>query len=191
MAGVLEGALVLGVCKLACSLFFLSAIPGIISFCFCCLLMFTDILVTGRRLHTKQQSSSLPVHCHPLYFILFVCTLLVFVGFYLSVLVVFWTLPLFLGIGWGVACLRGQRPDPGPFLTQNPTPYSHEAKYPPALHVTFLPSQSQPGCVCARQVSSSSCGLLIPGRPSWPLTATSSPCASYSSSDTPTRRRCS
>ncbi|CAL8355440.1 unnamed protein product [Gadus morhua 'NCC'] len=47
MAGVLEGALVLGVCKLACSLFFLSAIPGIISFCFCCLLMFTDILVTG------------------------------------------------------------------------------------------------------------------------------------------------
>ncbi|CAL8380274.1 unnamed protein product [Boreogadus saida] len=47
MEGVLEGVVVLGVCKLACSLFFLSAIPGIISFCFCCLLMFTDILVTG------------------------------------------------------------------------------------------------------------------------------------------------
>ncbi|CAL8338855.1 unnamed protein product [Lota lota] len=47
MEGVLEGACVLGVCKLACSLFFLSAFPGIISFCFCCLLLFTDLLVTG------------------------------------------------------------------------------------------------------------------------------------------------
>ncbi|KAJ3602915.1 hypothetical protein NHX12_030660 [Muraenolepis orangiensis] len=47
MEGVLEGACVLGVCKLACSLYFLPAFSGLISFCCCCLLMFTDVLVTG------------------------------------------------------------------------------------------------------------------------------------------------
>ncbi|KAK0134493.1 hypothetical protein N1851_029901 [Merluccius polli] len=47
MEGVLEGACALGVCKLACSLFFLPAFSDLISFCCCCLLMFTDLLVTG------------------------------------------------------------------------------------------------------------------------------------------------
>ncbi|CAL8339989.1 unnamed protein product [Merluccius merluccius] len=46
MEGVLEGACALGVCKLACSLFFLPAFSDLISFCCCCLLMFTDLLVT-------------------------------------------------------------------------------------------------------------------------------------------------
>lgn len=50
MDGVLEGAVVLCVCKLACSLLFLpwlAASHSPVSFCCCCLLTFTDFLVTG------------------------------------------------------------------------------------------------------------------------------------------------
>ncbi|GLD47297.1 uncharacterized protein AKAME5_002714200, partial [Lates japonicus] len=48
MDGVLEGATVLCVCKLACSLLFLPALTAShspVSFCCCCLLIFTDFLV--------------------------------------------------------------------------------------------------------------------------------------------------
>ncbi|XP_019957002.2 uncharacterized protein [Paralichthys olivaceus] len=48
MDGVLEGAVVLCVCKLACSLLFvpsLNASYSPVSFCCCCLLVFTDFLV--------------------------------------------------------------------------------------------------------------------------------------------------
>ena len=47
---------------MACSLFFLSAPPGIISFTFCCLLMFTDLLVTGRRPHRAVSLGLFMVH---------------------------------------------------------------------------------------------------------------------------------
>ncbi|XP_034074866.1 uncharacterized protein LOC117548041 isoform X2 [Gymnodraco acuticeps] len=49
MDGVLEGATVLCVCKLACSLLFLPSLTSSYSpasFCCCCLLLFTDFLVT-------------------------------------------------------------------------------------------------------------------------------------------------
>ncbi|XP_074500238.1 uncharacterized protein LOC141772761 isoform X1 [Sebastes fasciatus] len=49
MDGVLEGAAVLCVCKLACSLLFLPSLAASyspVSFCCCCLLVFTDFLVT-------------------------------------------------------------------------------------------------------------------------------------------------
>nr|CBN80877.1 Uncharacterized protein [Dicentrarchus labrax] len=49
MDGVLEGAAVLCVCKLACSLFFLPSLAAShspVTFCCCCLLIFTDFLVT-------------------------------------------------------------------------------------------------------------------------------------------------
>lgn len=49
MDGVLEGASVLCVCKLACSLLFLPSLAASYSpvcFCCCCLLVFTDFLVT-------------------------------------------------------------------------------------------------------------------------------------------------
>ncbi|XP_023153903.2 uncharacterized protein LOC111588029 [Amphiprion ocellaris] len=49
MDGVLEGAVVLCACKLACSLLFLPSLAASyspISFCCCCLLIFTDFLVT-------------------------------------------------------------------------------------------------------------------------------------------------
>ncbi|KAM4613605.1 uncharacterized protein ACJ7VT_011647 [Polymixia lowei] len=49
MDGVLEGAAVLCVCKLACSLLFLPSVTGSsspVSVCCCCLLIFTDFLVT-------------------------------------------------------------------------------------------------------------------------------------------------
>ncbi|XP_059185072.1 uncharacterized protein LOC131968282 [Centropristis striata] len=49
MDGVLEGAVVLCVCKLACSLLFLPSLAAPyspVSFCCCCLLVFTDFLVT-------------------------------------------------------------------------------------------------------------------------------------------------
>ncbi|XP_071401149.1 uncharacterized protein [Centroberyx affinis] len=49
MDGVLEGAAVLCVCKLACSLPFLASVTASfspVSFCCCCLLIFTDFLVT-------------------------------------------------------------------------------------------------------------------------------------------------
>ncbi|XP_042352189.1 uncharacterized protein LOC121950302 [Plectropomus leopardus] len=49
MDGVLEGATVLCVCKLACSLLFLPSLAAsysLVSFCCCCLLVFTDFLVT-------------------------------------------------------------------------------------------------------------------------------------------------
>ncbi|TKS71266.1 hypothetical protein D9C73_005283 [Collichthys lucidus] len=48
MDGVLEGAAVLCVCKLACSLLFLPSLAAShspVSFCCCCLLIFTDFLV--------------------------------------------------------------------------------------------------------------------------------------------------
>ncbi|XP_038552769.1 uncharacterized protein LOC119886243 [Micropterus salmoides] len=50
MDGVLEGAAVLCVCKLACSLLFLPSLAAPhspVSFCCCCLLIFTDFVVTG------------------------------------------------------------------------------------------------------------------------------------------------
>lgn len=49
MDGVLEGAAVLCACKLACSLLFLPSLAASyspVSFCCCCLLVFTDFLVT-------------------------------------------------------------------------------------------------------------------------------------------------
>ncbi|XP_040890010.1 uncharacterized protein LOC121179304 [Toxotes jaculatrix] len=49
MDGVLEGAAVLCICKLTCSLFFLPSLTASyspVSFCCCCLLIFTDFLVT-------------------------------------------------------------------------------------------------------------------------------------------------
>ncbi|XP_070707960.1 uncharacterized protein [Pempheris klunzingeri] len=49
MDGVLEGAAVLCVCKLACSLLFLPSLAAShspVCFCCCCLLIFTDFLVT-------------------------------------------------------------------------------------------------------------------------------------------------
>ncbi|XP_029287897.1 uncharacterized protein LOC115008433 isoform X2 [Cottoperca gobio] len=49
MDGVLEGAAVLCVCKLACSLLSLPSLAAscsLVSFCCCCLLVFTDFLVT-------------------------------------------------------------------------------------------------------------------------------------------------
>lgn len=49
MDGVLEGAAVLCACKLACSLLFLPSLAASyspVSFCCCCLLIFTDFLVT-------------------------------------------------------------------------------------------------------------------------------------------------
>ncbi|XP_044205518.1 uncharacterized protein LOC122981068 [Thunnus albacares] len=49
MDGVLEGATVLCLCKLACSLLFLPSLAvsySPVSFCCCCLLIFTDFLVT-------------------------------------------------------------------------------------------------------------------------------------------------
>lgn len=49
MDGVLEGAVVLCVCKLACSLLFLPSLAASyssVSFCCCCLLIFTDFQVT-------------------------------------------------------------------------------------------------------------------------------------------------
>ncbi|XP_026163807.1 uncharacterized protein LOC113130993 isoform X2 [Mastacembelus armatus] len=49
MDGVLQGAVVLCVCKLACNLLFLPSLTtthGPVSFCCCCLLVFTDFLVT-------------------------------------------------------------------------------------------------------------------------------------------------
>ncbi|XP_031157466.1 uncharacterized protein LOC116051300 [Sander lucioperca] len=49
MGGVLEEAVVLCVCKLACSLLFLPSLAASyspVSFCCCCLLVFTDFLVT-------------------------------------------------------------------------------------------------------------------------------------------------
>ncbi|XP_056292942.1 uncharacterized protein LOC130208066 isoform X2 [Pseudoliparis swirei] len=50
MDGVLEGATVLCLCKLACSLLFLPSLAAShssVSFCCCCLLVFTDFLVTA------------------------------------------------------------------------------------------------------------------------------------------------
>ncbi|MEQ2227756.1 hypothetical protein ILYODFUR_001576 [Ilyodon furcidens] len=50
MDGVLEGALVLSACKLVCSLFFLPSLDAShspVSFCCCCLLIFTDFLVSA------------------------------------------------------------------------------------------------------------------------------------------------
>ncbi|XP_038125322.1 uncharacterized protein LOC119772772 [Cyprinodon tularosa] len=50
MDGVLEGALVLSACKLACSLFFLPSLAAThspVSFCCSSLLIFTDFLITG------------------------------------------------------------------------------------------------------------------------------------------------
>ncbi|XP_039908149.1 uncharacterized protein LOC120746757 isoform X3 [Simochromis diagramma] len=50
MDGVLEGAAVLCACKLACSLLFLPSLAdsySAVSFCCCCLLVFTDFLVTA------------------------------------------------------------------------------------------------------------------------------------------------
>uniref|UniRef100_A0A1A8TYF0 G-protein coupled receptors family 1 profile domain-containing protein n=6 Tax=Nothobranchius TaxID=28779 RepID=A0A1A8TYF0_NOTFU len=50
MDGVLEGAVVLGGCKLACTFLFLPSLAvshSPVSFCCCCLLIFTDLLVTG------------------------------------------------------------------------------------------------------------------------------------------------
>ncbi|KAG7244738.1 hypothetical protein INR49_029757, partial [Caranx melampygus] len=49
MDGVLEGAVVLCVCKLVCSLLFLPSLTASyspVSYCCCCLLIFTDFLVT-------------------------------------------------------------------------------------------------------------------------------------------------
>ncbi|XP_061584530.1 uncharacterized protein LOC133449404 [Cololabis saira] len=49
MDGVLDGAVLLCVCKLACSLLFLPSLAASyspVSFCCCCLLIFTDFLVT-------------------------------------------------------------------------------------------------------------------------------------------------
>lgn len=48
MEGVLEGATVLSVCKVACSLPFLSSVSrhSPVSFCCCCLLVFTDVVLT-------------------------------------------------------------------------------------------------------------------------------------------------
>jgi len=56
MDGVLEGATVLCLCKLACSLLFLPSLAAShssVSFCCCCLLVFTDFLVTGEYLHDQ------------------------------------------------------------------------------------------------------------------------------------------
>lgn len=50
MEGVMERAAALCVCKLACSLLFLPSLAAshsAISFCCCCLLIFTDFAVTG------------------------------------------------------------------------------------------------------------------------------------------------
>lgn len=48
MEGVLEGATVLSVCKVACSLPFLRSVSSYspVSFCCCCLLVFTDVILT-------------------------------------------------------------------------------------------------------------------------------------------------
>lgn len=61
MDGVLEGAAVLCACKLACSLLFLPSLAdsySAVSFCCCCLLIFTDFLVTGEGLIRTLQDSN-------------------------------------------------------------------------------------------------------------------------------------
>lgn len=63
MDGVLESAVVLCSCKLACSLLFLPSLAASyspVSFCCCCLLIFTDFLVTG------EDMTRCPAHSRPL-----------------------------------------------------------------------------------------------------------------------------
>lgn len=61
MDGVLEGATVLCVCKLAFSLLFLpllAASHSPVSFCCCCILIFTNFVVTGECLDTNMFTGS-------------------------------------------------------------------------------------------------------------------------------------
>ncbi|KAM7402306.1 hypothetical protein PAMP_017553 [Pampus punctatissimus] len=62
MDGVLEGATVLCVCKLACSLLFLPSLAACnspVSFCCCCLLIFTDFLITGEDMTSHTYGAVL------------------------------------------------------------------------------------------------------------------------------------